>query len=118
MRSQNRPGHQREPNAIELIKAAICMQVRYRRRHNQSTETIRASVRTAINHALEVDEKFIPAEPADGGFDIAVASFQMFRVILDYHNVDRSDQFAQESWHQMVMRELDATLGQEVEPRA
>ena len=87
------------------------MQVRYHRRHDRATETIRVAVRTAINHALELDEKFIPAEPADGGFDIAVASFWMFRVILDKQNVDRSDQHAQERWHQMVMRELDAALG-------
>jgi len=118
MRSQNRPRRQPKYSANELIKAAVDMQVRYGRRHDQATETIRAAVRTAINQALEVDEKHIPAEPADGSFDHAWASFWMFRVLLDKNNVDRSDQHAQERWHQMVMRELDAALGRQDEPRA
>jgi hypothetical protein len=110
MRFQNRPRRQSEPSANERIRTAVRLQVRYGRRHGQATETIRATVRTAIDHALELDQKFIPAEPADGGFDIAEASFWMFRAILDDHNVDRSDQHAQEIWHQMTMRALDAEL--------
>jgi hypothetical protein len=42
----------------------------------------------------------------------------MFRVILDKFDIDLSDQHAQERWHQMVMRELDAALRQEGESLA
>ena len=118
MRSQNRYRRQPRPSPNDLITAAVDMQVRYGRRHGQPTETIRENVRTAINEALDVDRRFEPAKLSGGRFDIAEASFWMFRVILDKCGLERSDQHAQERWHQLVMRELDAALGQEDEPRA
>ena len=63
-------------------------------------------------------ERFVPAKVSGGRFDIAEASFWMFRVIVDKCGLDRSDQHAQECLHELVMRELDAVLGQEDEPRA
>jgi hypothetical protein len=118
MRSQNRYRRQPRPSTNDLITAAVDMQVRYGRRHSQPTETIREAVRTAINEALDVDRRLVSAKISGGRFEITEASFWMFRVILDKCGLDRSDQHAQERWHELVMRELDAALGQEDKPGA
>ena len=116
MRSQDRSRRLWELSESEQMRTAVRLQVRYGRRNGHAIETIRANVRTAINRVLEVDDRFIPAEPADGSFDIAVASYWLFRAILDNHDVDRSDQHAQERWHLMAMRALDVELASDGEP--
>jgi hypothetical protein len=113
MRPQNRSRLRCPFGAKELINAAVQMQVRLGRRHGHPTETIRADVRTAMNRALDLKENSPPRPPGDPRYDDAVTSFWLFRIILNNHNVDRRDQYVQERWHQMVMRELDAVLGQE-----
>jgi len=94
------------------------MQIRLGRRKGHPTETIRADVRTAINRALDLNENSVLRPPGDPHYDDAVTSFWFFRIILQNDNVDRRDQHVQDRWHQMVMRELDAVLGQEEGSRA
>lgn len=113
MRRQNRSRPRCPFSAKDLINAAVQMQVRLGRRHGHRTETIRADVRTAINRALDLNENAILRPPGDPRYDDTVTSFWLFRIILTNHNVDRRDQFVQERWHQMVMRELDVVLGQD-----
>jgi hypothetical protein len=120
MRSQNRGPRLWELSEYEQMRTVVRLQVRYGRRHNHTNETIRATVGTAINRVLEDDDRFAPDEPADGSFDNTVAAYWMIRGILDMHDVDRSDQYAQERWHLMTMRALDAELasGSEGAPSA
>jgi hypothetical protein len=101
-----------------MITASVSLQVRYGRRHGQPTETIRKSVRTAINEALDVNREPVLAKLGGGCLDHAEASFWMFRVMLDRCGVQLSDPRARERWHQLVMEELDEALTREGEPVA
>jgi hypothetical protein len=111
MQPTNRRRKRSRYSPVELIQAAVRMQVGAGRRRGRDDKTIRADIKAAINEALKGDPNFAKRMmTADGRIDPVGSAVGMFRVAMDEHGFDPTDQHAQERWHQLVMREIETAL--------
>ena len=112
MRQQKPPRRQHNPSPNEAICTITRMLVAAGRQMGNTDDAIRTTVKDAIKEALDGDKTWkrameIEGEPAPVEM---VNSAGLYRLVFNGLDLDRSNLYAQERWHQIVMQELEATL--------
>jgi hypothetical protein len=113
MRNQLKPSVRKARlEADDKMRKTTRLLVASGRQMGKPDDEIRTMVKEAIMEALDGNKPWTQdvTWPGRDEPEPCLSSAGLFRMAIEYFDLDRSNQYDQEHWHYIVMSELEATL--------